>query len=111
VSERTQTVGHRRFARFPVAVPVLGRAAQFGETELRGAVRNISGGGLMAEFPVQLVAESRISLVLHTRRGPLPVNGHVVWARPSGDAIRHGIAFEEPIGHDFAIDLFLSEAR
>ncbi len=110
MSERTQTLGHRRFVRLPVAVPVLGRAAQVGETELRGTVRNVSGGGLMAEFPVQIEPESRVSLVLHTRRGPLPVTGHVAWADPPGEAIRHGIAFENPKGHDFARELFLSES-
>lgn len=111
MSERTEEGGHRRFIRLPVAVPVIGRAAQFGETELRGMVRNIGGGGLLAEFPVQIVPESRVSLVLHTRRGPLPVKGHVVWADPPGNTIRHGIAFEKTKGHDFAKDLVLGESR
>ncbi len=110
VSERTQTVGHRRFGRLPVAMPVTGQAAQSGEPDLQGTARNVSGGGLMAEFPVQLVPESRVSLVLHPRKGPLPVKGHVVWADPPGNAVRHGIAFENPKGHDFAIELFLSES-
>ncbi len=109
--ERTQEVGHRRFVRLPVSVPVVGRADQFGETELQGTVRNISDGGLLAEFPVQIVPESRVSLVLHTRRGPLPVEGHVVWADPPGDRTRHGIAFLEPKGYDFALTLFLDENR
>jgi hypothetical protein len=109
--EDFQTVGHRRFSRFPVTVLALGRAPQFGETELLGTVRNISGGGLMAEFPVHIVPESRVRLVLHTRRGPLPLKGHVVWADPSGNATRHGIAFEQPKGHDFAMELFISETR
>ncbi len=111
VNERTQTVGHRHFVRFSVVVPVVRRAAQLGETDLRGTVRNISAGGLMVEFPVQLAAESRVSLELHTRRGPLPVTGHVAWADPPGEAIRHGIAFVQPKDHDFAMDLFLSESR
>ncbi len=110
MSERTQTLGHRRFVRLPVAVPVLGRAAQVGEPDLRGTVRNISGGGFLAEFPARIVPESRVSLVLHTRKGPLPVKGHVVWTDPPGNAVRHGIAFQNPKGHDFAIELFLSES-
>ncbi|HSD52503.1 MAG TPA: PilZ domain-containing protein [Candidatus Methylomirabilis sp.] len=111
MSERTQTVGHRRFVRLPVAVPVVRRAGQVGETELRGTVRNISGGGLMVEFPIPLGPESRVHLVLHTRRGPLPVKGYVAWAGPAGSAIRHGIAFEEAKGHDFARTLFHEENR
>ncbi len=109
--ERTQEVGHRRFVRLPVAVPVVGWAAQLGETELRGTVRNVSGGGLMAEFPVQIVPGTVMALMLQTRHGPLALTGQIAWADPPGNAIRHGIAFAEPKGHDFAMDLFLSESH
>lgn len=111
VNKRTREVGHRHFVWLPVSVPLLGRAVRFGETELQGTVRNISRGGLMAEFSVQIEAESPASLVLHTRQGPLPLKGHVVWADPPGNAIRHGIGFETPKDHDFATDLFLSESQ
>ncbi len=110
MSERTQEVGHRRFVRLPVSVPVVGWP-QLREPELRGMVRNVSGGGLMAEFPVQIVPGTVMALVLQTRHGPLPVTGQIAWADPPGEAIRHGIAFSEPKDHDFALTLFLEEHR
>ncbi len=111
VSERSQEVGHRRYVRLPVAVPVVGRADQFGETELQGTVRTVSGGGLMAEFPVQIVPGTVMALVLQTRHGPLPVTGQIAWTGPPSDAIRHGVAFSEPKGHAFALTLFLEANR
>ncbi len=107
--QRSQEVGHRRFVRLPVAVPVVGRAAQFGDTEVHGTVWNLGGGGLMAKFPVRIVPGSVVALVLQTRRGFLAVNGEVAWADPPGTQISHGIAFREPRGDDFALDLFHSE--
>ncbi len=111
MSERSQEVGHRRYVRLPVAVPVIGRADQFGETELQGTVRNVSGGGLMAEFPVQIVPGTAMALVLQTRHGPLTLTGQIAWADPPDTAIRHGAAYSEPKGHDFALTLFLEENR
>jgi hypothetical protein len=35
----------------------------------------------------------------------------VVWTASSRQQIRHGVAFPEPKGHDFAMDLFLGENR
>ncbi len=107
--ERSQEVGHRRFGRLPVAIPVVGRAAQFGDTELHGTARNIGEGGLLAEFPVQIRPGSLVALVLQTSTGPVTITGQVAWAEPAGQQIGHGIAFREPKGHDFAVDLFSSE--
>ena len=73
--ERSQEVGHRRFVRLPVAVPVVGRAAQFGDTEVHGTVWNIGEGGLMAKFPVQILPGSVVDLILQPRTGPLAVTG------------------------------------
>ncbi len=109
MGERSEEVGHRRFGRLPVAVPVVSRAAQFGDTALHGMVWNIGGGGLLAKFPVQIVPGSVVDLVLQTRTGPLAVNGQVAWTEPPGTQIGHGIAFSEPRGDDFASDLFLGE--
>ena len=106
---RSQEVGHRRFVRLPVSLPVLGRAAQFGATEVPGTVGNLGGGGLLATFPVRIVPGSVVALVLQTRRGVLAVTGVVAWADPPGTQISHGIAFRELRGHDFALDLFHSE--
>ena len=109
MKDRSQEVGHRRYVRLPVAVPVVGRAAQFGDTEVHGTVWNIGGGGLMAKFPAQILPGSVVDLVLQTRTAPLTVAGEVVWAEPRGQQVGHGIAFREPKGADFAFSLFLSE--
>ncbi len=65
----------------------------------------------MAEFPVEMVPGSSMDLVLQTRWGPLEVEGTVVWASASEGKIFHGVAFPEPKGQDFAVDLFVAESR
>ncbi len=107
--DRSQAVGRRRFVRLPLVVPVVGRAAQFGDMELHGTVRNLGGGGLMAEFPVLIVAGSVVDLTLQTRHGPLAVTGQVAWAGPPSTQVGHGIAFREPRGDDFASELVQRE--
>ncbi len=107
--DRSQQVGHRHYRRFPVSMPVVGRAARFAEGELHGMVRNIGGGGLMAEFPVMVLPGSAVDLTLQTRHGPLAVSGEVAWAGPPGTQIGHGIAFREPRGDAFALELCRSE--
>ena len=109
MKERSQEVGHRRFMRLPVAMPVVARTTQLGDTEVHGTVWNIGGGGLMAKFPAQILPGSVVDLVLESHTGPLPVAGEVVWTEPPGHQVGHGIAFREPKGHDFAFGLFLSE--
>ena len=109
MKERSQEVGHRRFVRLPVAVPVAARAAQFGDTEVHGTVWNIGGGGLMAKFPAQILPGSVVDLALQARTGPLTVTGEVVWTEAPGHQVGHGIAFREPKGPDFAFNLFLNE--
>lgn len=111
VSQARKNVGQRRFARFPVVLPVIGRAAQSGGKEIRGMAWNVGGGGLMAEFPVDMAPREAVSLVLETRRGPLEVDGRVVWTAAANGKIRHGVAFWEPKGQEFAVDLFVSESR
>lgn len=95
----------RRFPRVAVACPVLAQAPQFPGRHLRGMVRNISRGGLLAEFPVKLVLGSRLELTLETPEGPLHDTGKVVWVAASGDVVRHGIAFLEPKGPSFRPEL------
>jgi len=111
VSQARKNVGQRRFARFPVVLPVIGRAAQSGGKEIRGMVWNVGGGGLMAEFPVDMAPREAVSLLLETRRGLLEVDGRVVWTAAANGKIRHGVAFREPKGQEFAVDLFVSESR
>lgn len=109
MSESIRALDRRRLVRFPVAVTVVGRAAQGGEVELWGTVRNISGGGLMVEFPVQAFLGSTVYLTLQASEGPLPVEGRVMWVDHLGDRIRHGLAFPDPKGYAFGLQLYLSE--
>jgi hypothetical protein len=104
-------LGERRFPRFDVALAVVGRVPQFPERDLYGTVRNIGRGGLMAEFPVELVPGSFVDLTLHTQNGLLEETGRVVWVACTGGTVRHGLAFSEPKGRDFVVDLFLGQLR
>lgn len=104
-----QLPGRRRFGRFPVSLPAEGRSREVGERELSGTVRTVGAGGLMVEFPVEIPPGSSIHLVLKIRMGPLPVECRVVWVRASGNTVRHGLAFLEHMGRNFARDLFLEE--
>jgi len=51
-------LGHRRFVRFPVTLPLMARAPQYPGKVLSGTVRDIGRGGVMAEFLVELVLGS-----------------------------------------------------
>lgn len=104
-------LGERRFPRFEVALPVVGRVPQFPERDLHGTVRNIGRGGVMAEFPVELVPGSFVDLTLHTQNGLLEESGRVVWVTRTGGAVRHGLAFSEPKGRDYMVELFLGQQR
>ncbi len=95
----------RRFPRVAVGWPVYALALQFPGRTLQGMVRNLSRGGLLAEFPVELVPGSRLELTLETPHGPLHETGRVVWESASGDVVHHGIAFLEPKGPGFRPDL------
>ncbi|MGE5850344.1 MAG: PilZ domain-containing protein [Candidatus Methylomirabilota bacterium] len=103
--------GRRRFGRFPVSLPVTGRSPQIGGEELRGLVRTVGAGGIMVEFPAEVPPGSTIHLVLEIRLGPLPVECRVVWARATAGTVRHGLAFLEYMGRNFATDLFIEEHR
>jgi CheY-like chemotaxis protein len=103
--------GERQFLRYPVSLPAIGWTAQFSGGAIKGVVRDISAGGLMAELPVQLAPGSAMALVLQTRRGPLDLKGRVVWTATSQDMVRHGFAFPEPKGQDFALNLFVAESQ
>ncbi len=105
MSDRSQEVGHRHYVRFPITVPVLGRAAQFGDQPLPGTVLNLGGGGLRAEFPVRLVPGTIVALTIQMRHGPLALTGQVAWAGAPGPQVVHGIAFRDPPGDAFVRDL------
>ncbi len=65
----------------------------------------------MAEFPVELVSGSFVDLTLHTQNGLLEEAGRVVWVASTGGTVRHGLAFSEPKGRDYMVDLFLGQLR
>jgi len=97
--------GVRRFQRFSVSLAAIGWTAQFPGEVIEGVVRNISPGGFMVEFSVQMVPGSTVDLVLETQRGPLEVKGRVVWTSVIGDLVHHGCVFPVPKGPDFASNM------
>jgi len=101
----------RRFARFPISFQVFVRTEQFPGQDIAGTVRNVSVGGLIAEFPVQISSAAPVHLLLRTRRGPLDIEARVVWSAATKGTIRHGFAFTQPQDQDFAINLFIDENR
>jgi hypothetical protein len=86
----------RRFERVPVALPVMGRAPQFPGIALRGMARYVGAGGMMVEFPVEVVQGTVLQVIFSTPRGPLEMEGEIVWTSSHGGVIRHGLAFPEP---------------
>lgn len=105
-------LGARRFARFPISLPVIGRVGQSPKRAIEGVVRTVGAGGLMADFPVRMMPGSAVGLVLQRRHGPLTVEGRVVRLDlRNGGRIRHGFAFREPQWSGFALELFLNEYR
>jgi hypothetical protein len=111
LGDEGKAYGRRQFARFPVSVLLTARAPELGGQEIRGLLRNVGGGGLMVEFRVAMTPGGAVTLLLHTRRGPVIVEGRVVWTASADGKIRHGIAFHEPKGQGFAVDLFVAESR
>lgn len=99
----------RRFERFPVSLPAIVRASQFADMKLHGTIRHIGAGGMMVELRVEVVRGSLIGVVLETRHGPVEVEAEVVWTSVTEGMVRHGLAFQDPKGHDFLADLFTEE--
>lgn len=91
----------RRFDRVRVALPVIGWAPQFLGTALQGMARYIGARGLMLEFSVEVVRGTLLRVVLSTARGPLEVEGEVVWTAAREGVIRHVLVFPEPKASDF----------
>ena len=99
----------RRFPRFPLYLPVLGLGSQLDHGELLGIVRNVSAGGMMVEFPVELVPGTGLDLALLTQNGPVEVEAQTVWATASQGTVRHGLAFPQPKDYDFAVGLHVEQ--
>jgi len=83
----------RRFSRVPVALPVIGWVPQLLGARLQGIARHVGAGGMMLEFPVELMRGTFLRVVLATVQGPLEVEGKVVWTGAHEGVIRHGLAF------------------
>ena len=94
----------RRFDRIPISLPATGWAAQYIGTALQGMALYVGGGGMMLEFPVEVVKGSLLRVVLQTPQGPLEVEGEIVWTTFRNGIIRHGLSFLEPKGPEF-VDL------
>lgn len=109
--EPSSPYGERRFARFPVDVPVVAQASQFPDRKLYGMIRNVGRGGLMAEFAIQFVLRSLVDLALHTRDGEREETARVVWRKTIRGVVQHGFAFHVPKEQDFALDFFFAENR
>ncbi|HSB70807.1 MAG TPA: PilZ domain-containing protein [Candidatus Methylomirabilis sp.] len=111
MSHAGKPIAQRRHARFPVSLAVAGRTSQFPGEPIHGTACNISCGGLMAEFPLQIVSGSILGLTLKTPWGPLGVEAKVVWTVVAEGTIRHGVVFSEPIAQDLAVDLFVVASK
>ena len=93
--------GREWVERVSVSLPVIAWAPQFVNTALRGTARYVSTGGLMLEFPVEVVRGSTLRVVFETRHGPLEVEGGIVWTSFNRGVFHHGLVFTEPKGPDF----------
>ncbi len=101
----------RRHVRLPVLLPAAGWMTDPQSAKVQGTVRNVSAGGILAEFPQEMPPGRSVRVVLSSRLGRGGVGGGVVWVRGVGLGIHHGIAFPEPKNRSFALDLFLAEHR
>ena len=70
-------------------------------------VRNVSTGGLMAEFALQVVGGSGLDLLLQPGHALVDVEARIVWTASSNGMIRHGCVFPEPKEESFAVGLFV----
>ena len=65
----------------------------------------------MVELPVEVVPGSTLRVFLQTKRGPVEMEGKVVWTAAAKGATRHGLTFREPKGLSFIEDLVAGEIR
>ena len=65
----------------------------------------------MVEFPVVLVPGSLLRLAIQTGLGPVEMEARVVWTAVTRETNRHGLAFPEPKGPDFATELHIVEGQ
>lgn len=87
----------RRFARFPVQLPLRYRTTGGEPATLAGGwTRNLSEGGACLESNERIPAATRLQVWLFTEHGSLQVQAQVVWEAQSSaqvGGILHGVAF------------------
>lgn len=108
--ERVQAAsGKRRYARLEVSRPVSAWASERPGPELRGRLCRVAEGGLELEFPEAVSPGTALRVQLQTRRGPVEVEGKVVFAHALGTVFRHGLAFSQPKDFHFVLGLFVHD--
>jgi len=105
VVEEEGSKERRRALRLPVHLPVIGHPHDQTGPEIRGTMYNVSVGGMLAGFPVEVAVGSRLCSVIQTRAEPIGADCRVVWTKVAGGTVEHGLAFLEPKGRDFALYL------
>ncbi len=103
--------GSGQYGRLPVSLRAVGHTPQVIGGQLRGTVRTVGVGGVTVEFPMRVPPGSFLRVVIERQRGPLEVEGRVVWAAVLPDGVLHGVAFLTPKDPEFAGDLYMDEVR
>lgn len=99
--------------RFDVAVTC--RSKGPGGLLLRGHTGEVSRGGLLLRLPQAIPPGTVLEVTLQTGRGPLSLEGAIVWAQPSearksGELIDHGLRFtSSPWSVSLALGFLLAE--
>lgn len=87
----------RQFARYLIQLPLLHKSGAIGPAKVGvGWTRNLSEGGTCAELAERLPVQMPLCARLQTDRGPVEVEGRVVWgadSAPTAGGILHGVAF------------------
>ena len=103
--------GSGQYGRLPVSLRAVGHTSEVSGGQLPGTVRTVGVGGVTMEFPVRVPPGSLLRVVIERQRGPLEVEGRVVWATVLPGGVLHGIAFLTPKDPEFAADLYMDEVR
>ncbi len=87
----------RRFARYPIQIPVVYKPASPGPIRFGvGWTRELSEGGACLELDERVAPQTPLHIRLQTKRGLVEVEAEVEWAKDSreaGGGVLHGLAF------------------
>lgn len=87
----------RQFARYLIQLPLLHKSGAVAPAKVGvGWTHNLSEGGTCVEMAERFPVEMPLCARLQTDRGPIEVEGRVVWAArtaPAAGGILHGVAF------------------